>query len=151
MGWFDESVAIALNRQDDALKDIFGSEYSIHEIDADRAIVRSKNLEWRVWFDRRRNRSFGSELNLGVGESWEYGVPLERLARFLGENGPTAVPRNASGIVELTIGEQIELQFKLLRRLTVLADPQLARDAAYFARGYNRAYTDYASGEWDVA
>jgi hypothetical protein len=151
MGWLGDSVAETLKRQGGVLSEIFGSGYSIEDIDTDHAIVRSENLEWRIWYDRRRDRSVGSELNLGVRESWQYEAPLGTLAQFLGEEEPPFLPRNASGIVELSLEDQILLELRLLRRVGVLADPLLARDAAFFVRGYNQAYTDFASGKWDLS
>jgi hypothetical protein len=151
MSWLDESVAAALKRQDETLSEIFGDGYSIESLDTDRAVVSSRNFEWRIWYDRRRDRSVGSELNLGVGEPWQYEASLQTLWQFFGEEEPAHLPRDASGIVKLSLDDQVLHELELLRRVATVADPALARDASFFARGYNQAYTDYASGKWDLS
>lgn len=151
MSWLGENVATSLKRQDQALREIFGDGYSIEIIDDDRAVVSSKNVEWRIWYDRCRDRSVESELNLGAGEPWQYQVPLHILLQFFEEDKPVHFPRDASGIVGLSLEEQVLHELNLLRRVAAVSDASLARDASFFARGYNRAYTDYASGKWDLS
>ena len=135
-----------------ALDQIFGKgAYDVESDERDAACVRSRQLEWRIGYDRR-DGSLASSLTAAPQEEWSESAVPETWARFLGDEVPP-LPRDAVGMVELSVDEQIALELALLQRLSlsIFADAQRTRDAAFFVRGYQRAYTDYCSGRWEVS
>jgi hypothetical protein len=143
------SIPKVLERQRDALDQAFGvGAYSIESTDAAEATVRSGLLEWRVGYDSRDRSIHSLIVESGVPEAGQ-AIP-ETWARYLGEE-PTGWPKDSSGHVSLSLDEQVRIEIERLARLKreIFSDPQRARDAAYFVRGYHSAYNDWASGNWD--
>ena len=151
MGLFGEpDLAELLKRERAALNEVFGEgAYEIESAEADAAVVRSSILEWNLGRDCR-DGLIVSDLTAAPGEPWAEQAISEVLARFLDEEIPP-LPRDASGHVRLSAGEQIKRELEWLRRLkaAIFSDPQKTRDAAYFVQGYKRAYGDYCSGAWN--
>ncbi len=79
-----------------------------------------------------------------IGGAWTW-------ALFLGEK-PSPKPRDKNGRVIASTDEQLKDELQLLARLMreIFSNPETTRDAAYFVRGYQQAYNDYAAGPQEV-
>jgi len=151
MSWLSsDRIAAFLDRERALLDETFGAQqYEIEDTDRDEATIRSPGLEVKLAYDRNRARDVGTYITLlGLPDELSIQHPLDTWAAFLGEEIPL-LPRNGSGIIVVPPDEQVRNDLKWIARFVqeIFSDPQRKRDAAYFARGYNRAYNDWASGK----
>ena len=149
----DTPLSELLERERASLDEVFGkAAYEIESTGSDGAVVSSAELKWSLGRDCR-DGLIASDLTVAPAEPWGVRATTEIWARFLREEIPT-LERDASGHVGPSAGEQIQRELALIGRLTseIFSDSQTTRDAAFFVRGYQSAYGDWASGAgpWDV-
>lgn len=146
------SLSERLKREQSTLDEIFGQGcYEVQGDTPDAATIQSKMLEWRLGYDAR-DGSVSSTLIAYPDEPWSGSAMSDLWAQFIDAEIPR-LPRSASGKVELSVDEQLVRELEWLRRLSleIFADSSKAKDATFFVRGYQRAYTDYYSGAWTRA
>lgn len=141
------SLSDRLQRERTWLDEIFGkTAYDVEGDAPDTATVHSKMLEWRLAYDAR-DGCLTSTLIAYPDEPWADLATPDLWAQFIDVEIPR-LPRSTAGQIEIGVDEQLARELDWLRRLSadIFADKAKARDATFFVRGYQRAYTDYFSG-----
>jgi hypothetical protein len=142
VGWFSEqTLADLIRRQTSMLDDIFGvGNYSIDATEDGDCIVRSQTIEAQFDYGSRERRIFLTIKALAVPTHISERHPIETWVSFLDKELPltTSGPLSDHQIIEV---------LGFLEQLVkgIFADAETARNAAYYAWGYNSAYNDWAS------
>jgi hypothetical protein len=126
-----------------------GQEYQITADGADAATVMSSRLKLEFGRDSLRDGDVGALITML--DPVEESAVVHTWAAFLEEEVPIKA-RNRTGHIIASTEEQLDDELKWLTKLAnaIFSNSQSARDAAYFVRGYTKAYNDWASGGWDA-
>ena len=144
-------LASLLELERPALDQVFGAgAYQVESSHPHEAVVRTEGVEWRLGYDQRDGSI--ESLITASGVSWHEEAGSWLWMQFLGQETPTR-PRTPTGHIAVSHEAQLKNELEWLAQLCseVFSDPSKARDAASFVRGYNKAYNDWASGNWNPA
>ena len=140
------SLLDLLNRQAGRLDALFGSgTYRIESANEVACTIRTSAVEVELAYDWRDRWVAPSLRALQVPDEISIPHPVELWMRFVGADSP--LPRKGA-LDEQRVINALERVEQAVR--AIFSDPRTARDAAFFAWGYNTAYNDWASrrGSW---
>lgn len=133
-----------LQRQQPLLDELFGK--GAYSVDADvphQARIIADWLELSLVYDWRDQFISSSITPLNVPPEQSEPHTIDTLLRFC---GVTVGVRRKSALDEQQVTDELA---RIAPLIQLLKDDRKSRDATWFVRGYNDAYTAWASGEWD--
>lgn len=133
-----------LRRQQPLLDKLFGKGgYRIEGDASDEARIHADWMELSLVYDPRDEFASSMIRPLNVPADQSEPHTSDALLRYCGiEVGP----RRKSALDERQVADELALIAPLI---PLLKDKRKSRDATWFVRGYNTAYTDWASGDWE--
>ena len=120
-----------------------GGDYEIEDSGPESCVVRAAAVELVLSYDRRDGWVVSTVRPLLLPAEVQEGFPSHLWLRFLEETEPARARRTLDETALL-------IELELLRPvLKAAGDPQKARDAIFFIRGYNAGYSEHYSAEFD--